>query len=130
MRFHAPIRALTRDVAARLTQIDYDREMAFVLADPKPAGLADIHGVARMHADPDNVAAEYAVIVASGEKGRGLGYLLMRALIDHAKRRGLKELFGHVMRSNAAMLKLCGELGFANAPMPDAPEIVRVSLAL
>ncbi len=130
MRFHASICALTRDVAARLTQIDYDREMAFVLTDPKPTGLADIHGVARMHADPDNVAAEYAVIVASGEKGRGLGYLLMRALIDHAKRRGLKELFGHVMRSNAAMLKLCGELGFANAPVPDAPEIVRVSLAL
>ena len=130
MRFHGPMRALSPDMAARMTQIDYDREMAFVLADEGPAGSAEIHGVARLHADPDNVAAEYAIIVQSDEKGRGLGYALMTELIAHARRRGLRQIFGFVLHSNAPMLAMCRELGFAEEADAEAPEVLRVTLAL
>ena len=62
--------------------------------------------------------------------GLGLGILLMRRIIDYARRRGIGEIFGDVLRDNATMLKLCKSLGFAQAVKPDEPEIVRVSLTL
>jgi acetyltransferase len=117
-------------MAARLTQIDYDREMAFVLTDDAPVGAADIHGVARLHADPDNVAAEYAIIVQSEEKGRGLGTVLMTELIAHAKRRGLRQLFGFVLRANDAMLALCRDLGFRARADAESDDVIRVELDL
>src|SRR6185437_6632241 len=74
MRFFIAMKELTHQFAAKLTQIDYDREMALV-AEPETGG--EIWGVARFFADPDNNQAEYAVTVRSDLKGRGLGYLLM-----------------------------------------------------
>ncbi|MGH6952748.1 MAG: GNAT family N-acetyltransferase, partial [Alphaproteobacteria bacterium] len=130
LRFFAPLKALTHRLAARLTQIDYDREMALVLAEPGAAGTAELFGVARLHADPDNVEAEFAVTVRSDMKGRGLGRLLMDHLIAHARRRGLKCLFGHVLAENAPMLALCRDLGFALVPETGEPGVVRVTLAL
>ena len=56
--------------AARLTQIDYDREMALVLAEPTIPGKAEVFGVARITADPDNERAEYAIIVRHDMTGK------------------------------------------------------------
>jgi len=126
LRFFSPVRALEPAALARLTQIDYDREMAFVLfADDQPEQLL---AVARLGADPDNVRAEYAVVVRSNLHRRGLGRLLMTRLIDYARARGLSELFGDVLGDNRAMLTLCRQLGFALQPCEGG--VVRAALAL
>ncbi len=130
LRFFAPLKTLTHELAARLTQIDYDREMALVLAEPGPAGRAAILGVARMHADPDIQNAEFAVVVRSDAQGRGFGFLLMSRLIAYARKRGLRLLFGIVLRDNQTMLSLCRELGFTISPAADDPTLFRVSLDL
>ncbi|HVO01932.1 MAG TPA: bifunctional acetate--CoA ligase family protein/GNAT family N-acetyltransferase, partial [Candidatus Cybelea sp.] len=112
LRFFAPLKALSHMDAARLTQIDYDREMALVLTEPGPAGKSPIYAVVRLMADPNNERGEFAVVVQDDLTGRGLGMLLMRRIIDYAKSRDIREIVGHVLAENSTMLKLCNELGF------------------
>jgi len=130
LRFFAPMKALTHRMAARLTQIDYDREMAFVLAEAGLPGEAPLHGVARFTADPDNERAEFAVIVEDALAGRGYGALLMRRIIEHARTRGIRTLFGNVLRENRAMLELAVRLGFRREADPEDPHVVVVTLEL
>jgi acetyltransferase len=111
LRFFSPLRGLTHALAARLTQIDYDREMALVAQHD---GM--VLGIARYFADPDRQSAEYAVAVRSDSKGRGIGYLLMTRLIEIARQCGIGELNGEVLRENGPMLEMCRALGFAIAP--------------
>jgi acetyltransferase len=70
MRFFVRMRQLPHPMAARFTQIDYDREMALVLIAPGPNG--ELFGVVRIHADPDLERAEFAVLVRHDLSGRGL----------------------------------------------------------
>jgi acetyltransferase len=130
LRFFAPIKALGHVQAARLTQIDYDREMALVLAEPGAPGKSEVFGVARLAADPDNERAEYAIIVRHDMTGMGLGTLLMRRIIDYARQRGIGEIFGEVLRENTTMLRMCQGLGFTETHAPDEPGLVRVVLGL
>ena len=130
LRFFMPLKTLSHVVAARFTQIDYDREMALILTDPGVPGRTEIYGVVRIIADSDNERAEYAIIVRGDLTGQGLGRLLMQRILDHARRRGIKEIYGDVLRDNTRMLGLCRELGFDIAPAEAEPDIVRVSLAL
>ena len=121
LRFFTPVRGLTHAVAARLSQLDYDRELA-LLAECNGVAL----GVAHFFADPDNLRAEYAVAVRSDWKGRGVGYLLMRRLIDIARQRGIGELVGEVLRENEPMLQMCRDLCFTIAPEPRDPTVMLV----
>ena len=114
LRFFTPVRGLTHAVAARLSQLDYDREMA-LLAEHDGMAL----GVAHFFADPDKLRAEYAIAVRSDWKGRGVGYLLMTRLIEIARQCGIGELVGEVLRENGPMLQMCRELGFADCPGPE-----------
>jgi acetyltransferase len=130
LRFFAAMRELPHALAARLTQIDYEREMALVLAEPKPAGLADVFAVVRLSADPDNARAEFAIVVRDDMAGQGLGRLLMRRIIDYARARGIGEIFGDVLAENATMLDLGRRLGF-RADLHEAQTgVVRLSLRL
>jgi acetyltransferase len=130
MRFFAPIRTLDHAAAARLTQIDYDREMALVLAEPGGAGDSDIYGVVRLVADPDNERAEFAIIIGGALTGLGLGPLMMRRILDYARRRGIREVFGEVLSENRPMLRLCEALGFTQRRNPEDPGTVHVTLRL
>lgn len=121
LRFFTPVRGLTRAVAARLSQLDYDREMALV-AEHRGMAL----GVAHYFADPDNRHAEYAIEVRTDWHGRGVGYLLMTRLIEIAQQRGIGELVGEVLRENQPMLQMCRELGFSLASDPGDPALVTV----
>jgi acetyltransferase len=112
MRFFTGVRELPEADLAHLTQIDYDRDMAFVAVAGAAAGSEEILGVARACADQDNDAAEFAVLVRSDLKGRGLGTLLMRKLIRYCRARGTGELWGDVLSDNAEMLHLARSLGF------------------
>jgi acetyltransferase len=130
LRFFRPIRELTHDMAARLTQLDYDREMAFVITNPGLPGKATIWGVVRISTDPDLERAEYAIAVDRTMTGLGLGPMLMRRMIDYAKRRGIRELYGDVLRENEPMLKLNRAMGFTVKNDADDPNLIHVSLAL
>ena len=126
-RFFVPMRELSHQLAARLSQVDYDREMA-LLAHSVDGRTA--FGVVRYSADPDNQQAEYAIALRSDWKARGLGHLLMTRLIEVARRRGIGMLVGDVLRENEAMLDLCRHLGFTVTAHPEDSAALRVTLPI
>ena len=127
LRFFGAGPRLTHSLLATLTQIDYAREMAFVAIGKEKNALL---GVVRMIADPDYSRAEYAILVRSDLKGRGLGWRLMQHLIDYGKHEGLEELHGFVLADNTGMLRMCQQLGFGVAPDPTDANVRRVILNL
>jgi acetyltransferase len=128
MRFFQAPHHLSHDELARLTQIDYEREMALIVVDEHAEGGPRTLGVARLVRDPDNFEAEYAVMVRSELKGKGLGRLLMRALLDYATSRGTQRIVGYVLRENCAMLGLAKDLGFdCRRDEHEPSSVVRVS---
>jgi acetyltransferase len=135
LRFFTPVRGISHAVAARLTQIDYDREMALVALRPNaaPSGMTPgdtALGIAHFFADPDRLSAEYAIAVRSDWQGRGVGYVLMNRLIELARQCGVGELVGEVLRENQPMLVMCRELGFAVSADPAEPGVERVKKVL
>ena len=112
-RFFSFRRQMDHSQMARFTQIDYDREMAFIaLPDAAPAGGARTLGVARLIADPDGVRGEFAVIVGRAAQGRGLGRLLLEKTVRYARERGLSEIVGRILADNVKMRGLAAGLGF------------------
>ena len=126
MRFFSGLRQLPDELAKRLTQIDYDRDMAFVLEEPNGA----IGGVVRLSLAPDHHRGEFAVIVRTDLKGRGLGGTLMNEIIAYARSVGAKQIFGDVLAENDRMLKLAQKLGFRREPHGPAPGVIEVTLDL
>ena len=106
---------------ARLTQIDYAREMAFIATRPGPDGVEETLGAVRVAIDPDNIGAEFGVIVRSDLKGSGLGHKLMSKIIEHLRARGTQRIFGTVLRINRGMLELARALGFQETTNPSDP---------
>jgi len=127
LRFFAPIKEFSHGMIARFTQIDYARAMAFVAIDEATGTLL---GVVRLHANSDYDTAEYAVLVRSGLKGKGLGWTLMQHIIEYARSEGLRSLEGQVLQDNATMLKMCTELGFHIALDPHDAGTYKVRLDL
>ena len=129
LRFFYAVRVLPHPQLARFTQIDYDREMAFVasLNDGEPN--AETWGVARAMTDPDNRHAEFAILVRSDLKGQGLGSLLMRKIIAYSRARGTGTLTGAVLHGNERMLALARDLGFTVTQGNDAG-IAQLTLTL
>jgi len=130
LRFFVPVKTLGHVIAARFTQLDYDREMALILTEPGVPGKTPLYGVVQISADPDNERAEYAIILRGDVTGMGLGVVLMRRIIDYARDRGIGELYGDVLRENTTMRKLCKVLGFVEGFVPDEPGLTRVTLKL
>jgi acetyltransferase len=120
MRFLAPRRHFPDEMGLRLTQLDYDRDMAFVALDAEGA----LAGVARLSSDPDRESAEYALIVRTDLEGRGLGSALLGYLIDYAAAEGIGRLEGPILAENHGMIRLVQRLGFRVAPDPDDPALV------
>lgn len=129
LRFFAAVRGFDHSQLARMTQIDYDREMALIATSADANGSQQTLGVVRGVADPDNETAEFAVAVRSDQKGKGLGRLLMQRMIAYMRSRGTRRLVGVVLRENASMLALARACGFVAAPTAD-PSVVEVRLAL
>jgi len=111
-RFFGAMRHLPHTELARYTQIDYDREMAFVAIGHSEAGEETTLGEVRAVADPDNISAEFAIVVRSELKGRGLGRLLLDRLIAYLRDRGTHELRGETMIDNDRMQNLARDCGF------------------
>lgn len=110
-RYFSEINEFTHEDLANMTQIDYDREMAFV-AVRRTDGGEEILGVTRAISDPDNIDAEFAVLVRSDLKGLGLGRRLLEKLISYTRDHGLTRLNGITMPNNRGMITLARKLGF------------------
>lgn len=126
MRFFTPMKGLTHDVIARLTQVDYAREIAFVALND----VGELLGVVRFNADPDYQHAEFGVLVRSDLKGRGLGRYLMQHLIAYGRAEGLKRIVGYVLSENVGMLKLAAQLGFTSTIADGDPTLRHVVIDL
>jgi acetyltransferase len=127
-RFFHVVRVFSHTDLARFTQIDYDREMAFI-ATRDAGSKEETLGVVRAISDPDRTSAEFAILVRSDLKGKGLGSLLMNKLIRYCREQGIGEVVGEVLAGNERMLTLVRDLGFA-VGRTDEPSVVRVRLEL
>src|SRR5262245_1861108 len=93
----------------KLAQLDSRHDMALIALDDSTGQML---GLARLKDELDEKTAEFAVLVRSRLKGHGLGWLLMRRVIDYAKEKGLRRVYGDVLAENTTMLQMCAELGF------------------
>jgi acetyltransferase len=126
-RFFSAMRELSAEHTVRLTQVDYEREMAFIAVRE---ATGDTVGVARLACDSDGRSGEFAVIVQADMKGRGLASVLMRRLIAWARMRGLTEVVGQILSDNQPMLGFVRHLGFSIHRMADDPEVMEATLVL
>jgi acetyltransferase len=129
LRFFRFVRGFEHSELARMTQIDYDREMAFVAVCRTEALDEETLGVARAITDPEGTRAEFAILVRSDLKGKGLGALLMDRLVRYCRGRGVAELVGDVLPENRRMLALARDLGFEVLRAEDE-DTVRLKLVL
>ena len=109
LRFFARIAELSADELDKLTHLDYKHEMAFIALDEDTGQML---GLVRLKDELDEKTAEFAILVRSRLKAHGLGWLLMRHVIDYAKEKGLRRVYGDVLVENTTMLQMCAELGF------------------
>jgi acetyltransferase len=128
-RFMNTIRELTQSQLTRLTQIDYDREMAFVALFEKD-GVEQEVGVARYATNPDGESCEFAIVVSDLWQGKGLARRLMSVLIDAARASGLKYMNGDFLSENTRMIKFVTSLGFVISQHPEDSGLKRGVLVL
>ncbi len=126
LRFFQPMRNLSHEFVARMTQVDYAREIAFIAVSE----MNEMLGIARFASDPDYEHAEFGVLVRSDLKGRGLGRALMQHLIAYAQAEGLKQMSGYVLAENTGMLALAADLGFKSRWADSDPALRKVVLTL
>jgi RimJ/RimL family protein N-acetyltransferase len=127
LRFFDSIKEFSHQFIAKLTQLDYARAMAFVAIDE--AG-SEMLGVVWLYSDSIHETGEYAILLRSDLKGRGLGWALMQLIIEYAKSEGLSRIYGQILQENSVMLKMCRELGFKIKTDAKDRGVCDVSLAL
>jgi acetyltransferase len=127
LRFFASMKGFTHEFIARLTQLDYARAMAFVAFDE---ATHEMIGVVRIHSDSIYETGEYAILLRSDLKGRGLGWALMQLIIEYARSEGLKAISGDVLQENTVMLEMCRSLGFEVKMDPVEHDVCDVKLTL
>ena len=129
MRFLANIKEYTPKQLARLTQIDYHRDMALV-AVLGHGDEEEVIGVSRYMLLPDMKTAEFALVVQDQYQGQGLGARLMNSLFDVARGQQLTAIEGIVHGNNGNMLHLMHRLGFRIEMDPDDHSLRRVVKSL
>ena len=109
LRFFDSIKEFSQPFIAKLTELDGARAMAFVAFDE---ASSEMLGVVWLYCDSMHATGEYAILLRSDLKGRGLGWALMQRIIEYAKSEGLSRIDGQILQENSVMLKMCRELGF------------------
>lgn len=126
-RFFTSLRELPPEMMARLTQIDYEREMAFIAVREE---TGETIAVARLVREPATAEAEFAVVVQPDAKGKGVATRLMQELLDWAKSQGVQEVYGEILAENAPMLAFVRHLGFALRHLPGQEDVLEARLSL
>ncbi len=128
-RFMDTLQELSQDMLIRLTQPDYERELALIATVMMDGEEQEI-GVARYFTNPDGQGVEFALVIADAWQGQGLGSRLMSGLMDAAREKGFRYIEGEVLARNTRMLRLMQRLGFATAADADDPGLYRVRRTL
>ena len=118
MRFLGQIGEPSDSLIRKLTELDYRHDMAFI-ALAREGGTTREVGVSRYSLAPDGQSCECAVTVADAWQGKGLGTVLMRDLIDIARKRGIRSMFSVDANENERMQELAHDLGFKRERDPD-----------
>lgn len=126
-RFFSTMKVFTHAFLTTLTQLDYSREMAFVAFD---VDGNEILGVVRLHSDDLHLTGEFAILLRSDSKGRGLGWALMNLMIEYGRSEGLAKITGQVLGGNRAMLAMCRDLGFRVRINPEERNVYETTLTL
>ena len=127
LRFFNFIRHFSHDMAARITQVDYDREVSLVVSRYEtPDKLA---GMGTLISDPDGAEAEFAILVHHDYVGVGLGRHLLDCLLRQASARNIGMVYGDVLAQNRPMLGLARSLGFKVKRSLEDASSVRVEIA-
>ena len=127
-RFFSALRQLSPEQMARLTQVDYDREMAFVVVRAGADGMEETVGVARLVRETGSAEGEFAIAVQPDMKGSGIARHLMERLIAWARTRGVLELVGQVLADNVPMLAFVRRLGFSVRRVPNELDVMEARL--
>jgi len=125
LRFFEPIHEVSHELLVKLINYDPKRAMAFIAVDETSQKML---GVVRLHDETSGENGEFAILVRSRLKGHGLGWLLMKRLIEFSKHKDLKTVQGQVLSENTIMLAMCAELGFHTSENPDDPGVKTVIL--
>ena len=126
LRFFAPVKDFSHAFIARLTQMDYARALALCATLEN----GEMLGAVRLMLDADHDSGEFAILLRSDQKGRGLGWALMKMMIDYGEREGLQHIEGQVLTENTTMLAMCRQLGFQIRDEPDDTGAKQVRLDL
>ncbi len=123
-RFQEQINEPSPEMIAKLVDIDHVNDEAFV-ALSEASDFKTIVGVSRYAVGNDPLQCEIAVTVLDDWQGRGLGTALMRALIDAARKRGIKNMISLDFAENQEMMHLAHHLGFVTENDPgDRTQVV------
>jgi acetyltransferase len=128
-RFMESLQELSREMLVRFTQLDYQRELAFI-ATTKMHGREVELGVARYFTNPDGESGEFALVVADDWQRKGIGTRLMSCLIEAAREKGFRTLQGEVLANNPKMLHLMAKLGFTSRLSTDEPGVMVLTKVL
>lgn len=126
MRFMHSLDELSPLMLARLTQIDYDQEMALIAVSKDGTDEARIIAVARYVMNPDHHSCEFALAVGDDYQHKGIGSHIMKRLINIAHDRGAEIMEAEILSQNFRMLNLVERLGFRKIHDPDDREVVHV----
>jgi acetyltransferase len=121
MRFFSPLKELSKDMLIKLTQIDYDREIALVAIMGKNDDQT-MAGVSRIIVFPDQTQAEFAIAISDQWQGKGIGSSLLTQCLKAARQMGIRRVMGVVLSENTQMLKLGKKLGFSIHRVPGGGE--------
>ena len=126
LRFHGSIKELNKKELESFTNPDPINEEALIILHKGEINEEEI-GVARFIIDSDGKSCEFAIVAADEWQNRGLGAKLMKVLISHAQARGIKRIYGSVIKSNPGMLRFVKGLGFEETTDPDDSSVMLVS---
>jgi acetyltransferase len=126
-RFLAPRKNFPDEMLKRLTQLDYERDMAFVALEAEGGDLA---GIGRLSCDPDKETAEYALLIRTDVQGQGLGFALLARIIDYARREGVGTVEGIILADNRRMLAMARDFGFVVEHHPEEQGVYHAKLVL
>lgn len=129
LRYCRVLKEVPPEVVAKMTRVDYDREMVFVALCADTSGRPQALGVVDAFVSPDNDEAEFSILLRSDLKGTGLGKRLMQKIIAYCGERKIHRVVGLILRENHAMRGLATHLGFATRTDPD-DDMVTMTLQL
>jgi acetyltransferase len=109
-RFFAPYHRLRADWYRRFANVDYRARLALV-AEDEQAGHLLVRAVARYEPDTARNVAEVAIVVEDAWHDRGLGTVLLDAVLEAGEARGIRSFTANVLADNRRMLHVLRRVG-------------------